>query len=172
MKKTLFTLFLAITSFVGYAKPDFEIPEIPNYASAEDASKDNEIALKTAKFYLEAKLPEDVVYSKQAAQFLIVWATVSEDISITLDEKKCQFMKCENPNVGTQLLLAYMSGCIVYGLENKQKDFNFDMHYFALTKTLEYYVKNKAVSGSDKIMDKLVKEAEKKNFKEKEQKKF
>lgn len=172
MKKTLFTLLLAIASFVGYAKPDFEIPEIPNYASADDARKDNDIALKTAKFYLDANLPEDVVWSVKAAQFLMVWAAVSDDISITIAEKNCPFLKCENKKVGSQLLVAYMSGCIAYGLENKQRDFNFDMHFSALTKTLEYYVKNRNISGSDKVMDKLVKESEKKNFKEKEQKKF
>ena len=65
-----------------------------------------------------------------------------------------------------------MAGCIIYCLENKQKDHNFDMHYFALSKMLNYYDKNKSITGSDKYTDSLLKDFKKGKLKAKEEKKF
>ncbi|MBR6105321.1 MAG: hypothetical protein IKP81_09740 [Paludibacteraceae bacterium] len=172
MKKTVLSLFLASIAFFGYAKPDFEIPEVKKYENAEECRKDNDIALKTAKFFFDAKLPEDLPWVKKANAFVLVWLTESDDIMVTIDETRCPFMKCDNKDIRSQMLVAYLSGCVVYCLENKQKEHNFDMHFFALTKTLEYYEKNKSISGSDKFMDKLLNDSKKSSFKAKEQKKF
>lgn len=172
MKKTFFTFLLVLAALSGYAKPDFEIPEIEKYVSAEQCRKDNDVALKTAKYYLEAKLPDDVYWSQDAARYVILWISSSEDIMVTLDEKIQSWMKCENTAVCSQLFAAYLSGCVIYCLEHKQRELNFDMHYFALSKMLDYYDKNKSVSGSDKVFDDLLKSYQKGKLKAKEQKKF
>lgn len=172
MKKVLVSLLLAFVSLSTYAKPDFEIPEIQKYESADSCRKDNGIALKTAKFYLNANLPSETLYSLEAARYIMVWIEASEDILVELDNKRAAFLQCKNEEIETQLAAAYMSGCVVYCLENNQKEHNFDMHYYALTQMLAYYEKNRGISGSDKEMDKLLKESKKDNFKAKEEKKF
>jgi hypothetical protein len=69
-------------------------------------------------------------------------------------------------------MAAYLAGSIIFCLENNQKDHNFDMHYFALSKMMTYYEKNRSITGSDKEMDKLLKEFKSSKFKAKEEKKF
>ena len=172
MKKVFLVFFLAVASLASYAKPDFEIPEPKAYDSAEECRKDNDIALKVAKFYLDANLPDDVVWAKDAASFLLTWITASGDITLVISDKRCEFLKCKDKNIGSLVLMAYMSGCVDYCLENKQHDHDFNMHYFALTKMMEYYEKNREITGSDKEMDKLLANFKKKSFKEKEEKKF
>ncbi|MEE0084514.1 MAG: hypothetical protein UE068_09850 [Paludibacteraceae bacterium] len=63
-------------------------------------------------------------------------------------------LQCKDKDISPQLMAAYFAGCIIYCLENKQKDHNFDMHYFALSKMMTYYEKNRSITGSDKEMDK------------------
>ena len=172
MKKVFSLLITAFIAVASFAKPDFTIPQIEKYANADECRKDNDIALKTANFYLDAELPADIYESNLAAQYMIIWISASDEILVTLDELRCPYLKCKDKDISTQLMAAYFAGCIIYSLENKQKDHNFDMHYFSLSNMLNYYEKNRSITGSDKEMDKLLKEFKSNKFKAKEEKKF
>ncbi len=172
MKKTLILIALVLSTLTGYAKPDFEIPEIKKYESAEDCRKDNDIALKTAQYYLSAELPEEAFWTLSAAQYIMAWVEASDDITIYIDEKRGLYLKCESQDISSQLAVAYFAGCVIYCLENKQKEHDFNMHYFAVSKMMTYYEKNKGKTGSDKIMDGYLKDFKKGKLKAKEEKKF
>lgn len=154
-----------------YAKPDFTIPQIEKYANPDECRKDNDVALKTANFYLDAEFPADIYESRLAARYMWTWIEASDEILFSISSKS-PYMQCKDIDISTQLMAAYMAGCIIYCLENKQKEHNFDMHYFALIKMLNYYEKNRSITGSDKDMDKLLKESKSSKFKAKEEKKF
>ncbi|MCQ2190101.1 MAG: hypothetical protein MJY63_00475 [Paludibacteraceae bacterium] len=172
MKKFISLLIMVSMAIATHAKPDFEIPDIKEYATAEECAKDNDKVLKTAKFYLDAELPNDIYESSAALRFMIVWATASKDIMLTLSAEHDHFLKCEQKEIGAQLMGAYFAGSIIYCLENKQKEQNFDMHYFALTKMLNYYDKNRSITGNDKYMDKVLKDFKSGKLKNKEKKRF
>ena len=172
MKKVFSLLITAFIAVASFAKPDFTIPQIEKYANADECRKDNDIALKTANFYLDAELPADIYESRLAARYMVVWISASDEILVTLDELRCPYMQCKDKDISTQLMSAYFAGCIIYSLENKQKEHDFNMHYFALSKMMTYYEKNRSITGSDKEMDKLLKEFKSSKFKAKEEKKF
>lgn len=172
MKKMIFTLAMAFASLVGYAKPDFEIPTISKYETADECRKDNEVAIKTARFFLSADLPDDILYARNAALYLFSWVEASDEIFLFIDESRSPYAKCADKDIRLQLSFAYFSGCVIYFDEKKEGQHTFDMHYFALTEMLNYYEKNKHVLGSDKEMEKLLKLYKKGKLKEKEQKSF
>lgn len=172
MKKIISLLIMTTMAVVSFAKPDFEIPNIKEYATEEECAKDNDIALKTAKFYLDANLPSDIYESAAALRYIIVWTTASKDIMITVSADRDHYLKCEQKEVGAQLMGAYFAGSIIYCLEHNQKEQNFDMHYFALSKMLTYYDKNKSITGTDKYMDKVLKDFQKGKLEAKERKLF
>lgn len=172
MKKVFSLLITAFIAVASFAKPDFTIPQIEKYANADECRKDNDIALKTANFYLDAELPADIYESRLAAKYMFVWVEASDEILFTVSHEISPFMHCQDKDISIQLMGAYMAGCIIYCLENKQKDHNFDMHYFALSKMLNYYDKNKSITGSDKYTDSLLKDFKKGKLKAKEEKKF
>lgn len=172
MKKVFSLLITAFITVASFAKPDFTIPQIEKYANADECRKDNDIALKTANFYLDAELPADIYESRLATKYMIIWISASDEILLTIDEQRSPYLQCKDKDISPQLMAAYFAGCIIYCLENKQKDHNFDMHYFALSKMMTYYEKNRSITGSDKEMDKLLKEFKSSKFKAKEEKKF
>lgn len=172
MKKTIITLALAFISLIGYAKPDFEIPEISKYETADECRKDNEVAIKTARYYLSAPLPDDILYARQAASYLFKWVEASDEIHLIIGGSRSPYSKCADKDISTQLAFAYFSGCVIYFGEKKEGKHTFDMHYFALTEMLNYYEKHKEILGSDKEMEKMLKMLKKGKLKEKEQKNF
>ena len=172
MKNTLILITLVLSTLTGYAKPDFENPENKKYESAEDCRKDNDIVLKTAQYYLSAQLPEEAYWTLSAAQYIMTWIEASDEISVYIDEKRGLYLKCESSDIASQLAIAYFAGCTIYSLENKQKEHDFNMHYFAVSKMMTYYEKNKGKTGSDKIMDGYLKDFKKGKLKAKEEKKF
>ncbi|MBP5455141.1 MAG: hypothetical protein J6Y37_01425 [Paludibacteraceae bacterium] len=172
MKKTLILITLVLSTLTGYAKPNFEIPEIKKYESAEDCRKDNDIALKTAQYYLSAQLPEEAYWTLSAAQYIMTWIEASDDITVYIDKKRGLYLKCESTDIASQLAVAYLAGCTIYCLENKQKEHDFNMHYFAVSKMMTYYEKNREKTGRDKIMDGYLKDFKKGKLKAKEEKKF
>ena len=172
MKKVISFLITAFMAIACFAKPDFTIPQIEKYANADECRKDNDVALKTANFYLDAEFPADIYESRLAARYMLKWVEASDEILFALDSKRGPYTQCKDAAISVQLMAAYMAGCIIYCLENKQKEHNFDMHYFALIKMLNYYEKNRSITGSDKDMDKLLKESKSSKFKAKEEKKF
>lgn len=172
MKKVFSLLITAFIAVASFAKPDFTIPQIEKYANADECRKDNDIALKTANFYLDAELPADIYESRLATKYMLIWVEASDEILFALDSKRGPYLQCKDKDISIQLMAAYLAGSIIYCLENKQKDHNFDMHYFALSKMMTYYEKNRSITGSDKDMDKLLKEFKSSKFKAKEEKKF
>ncbi len=172
MKKVFSLLITAFIATVCFAKPDFTIPQIEKYANADECRKANDTALKTAKFYLDAELPADLYESRLAAKYMLIWTEASDEITFVIGHETSPFMQCKDEEISFQLMAAYLAGCIIYSLENKQKEHDFNMHYFALIKMLNYYEKNKSITGSDKEMDKLLKESKSSKFKAKEEKKF
>ncbi|MBO4806910.1 MAG: hypothetical protein J5554_12825 [Paludibacteraceae bacterium] len=172
MKKTLLLITLVFSVLTGYAKPDFEIPNIDNYESEEACRKDNDIAYKTAKYYLSAPLPEDALWVFPAAHYIMVWTEASKDLTVYVGQNISPYLECESQDISKQLAIAYFSGCIIYCLENKQKEHDFNMHYFALSQMLTYYEKNRDVTGRDKKMDDYLKMFKKGKLKAKEEKKF
>jgi hypothetical protein len=106
MKKVISILISAFMTIVCYAKPDFTIPQIEKYANADECRKDNDIALKTAKYFLNAELPADIYESNLAAQYMIIWISASDEIVVTLDDLRCPYLKCKDKHISTQLMAA------------------------------------------------------------------
>lgn len=163
---------MAFITVVTYAKPDFSIPQITKYENADSCRKDNGIALKVAKYYLNADLPNDIEDALAATRYMFVWIEASDEIILSIDKKRGPYMEVKEEALRILSMSAYFAGSIIYCQENKQKEHNFEMHYFALCQMLSFYDKNKAVLGSDKNLDKLLKDFKSGKLEAKEKKKF
>ncbi len=172
MKKIVSLIIMAFIAVSSYAKPDFTIPEIEKYENAEQCKKDNDIVYKSAKYYLSTNLQDDKYEAISAAKYMWIWTQASEDIVFKISPRRSPYLKCKNENRAVQMLGAYLSGCIIYCLDNKHRDHDFDMHYFAISQMLTYYDKNKAAIGNERAMNKMLKDFKSGKLKEKEQNKF
>ncbi len=172
MKKIVSLIILAFMAVASYAKPDFTIPEIEKYDNAEECRKDNDIAFKSANYYLSAKLPEEKYEAISAAKYMWIWTQASDEIVFKISPRKSPYLRCKNEDKAVQMLGAYLSGCIIYCLNNKHREHDFDMHYFAVSQMMTYYEKSRATSGKDRAMDKMLKDFKNGKLKAKEEKKF
>ena len=93
MKKVFSLLITAFIAVASFAKPDFTIPQIEKYANADECRKDNDIALKTANFYLDAELPADIYESRLAAKYMFVWVEASDEILFTVSHEISPFLR-------------------------------------------------------------------------------
>lgn len=172
MKKIISLIIMAFIAVSSYAKPDFDIPEIEKYDNAEQCKKDNDIVYKSAKYYLSTDMQDDKYEAISAAKYMWVWTQASEEIVFTIGPKTSPYLKCKDEDRAVQMLGAYLSGCIIYCLDNKQREHDFNMHYYAISQMLTYYDKNKSTIGNERAINKMLKNLKSGKLREKEEKKF
>lgn len=173
-KFRLLLLLLTCVTTAWAAAPDFEIPEMRKYTSAEECKADNELVAKTSRYFFTTNFLEDGDYALSAIRFVLAWVDYSDEILVSVSEQTTgAFLSCKNKNLRSVLLGSYICGCALYNRDVKtSNEFTFDMHYYALEATLRYYEKNKEYFGNCQKIDKMLKSLNKGKLRKEQERLF
>lgn len=81
------------------------------------------------------------------------YAIQSPDVSIVVGEDEAKLMKEEKNQV---YVVAYLAGCVKYAFENREKGFTPQMYASATVSVLNFYIKNRDLTGKVKYLEKYV----------------
>lgn len=88
----------------------------------------------------------------KAKKFLVDWATLSDDVSIVMDEKIVTFIK-SSPD----MLTYYIGGWVKKALTTKNKLFKSDYAYAGLQSVMNYYKRYNKLVKTDFNIEQLIK---------------
>lgn len=88
----------------------------------------------------------------RAKKFLVDWATLSDDVSIVMDEKIVTFIK-SSPD----MLTYYIGGWVKKALTTKNKLFKSDYAYAGLQSVMNYYKRYNKLVKTDFNIEQLIK---------------
>ncbi|MBR5784286.1 MAG: hypothetical protein IKY43_03865 [Bacteroidales bacterium] len=156
MKKNILLLAVAIMMGIASAEAQvvaeqrFVVPQ-HNITNAANCKPYNHAILECIH-WLENVSPN--IYKgeqEEAKKFLTVWSTLSEDVSIVMDEKIVSFM-----NSSPDMIIYYIGGWTRKSIQTKNKLFKSDYAYAGLQSVMNYYKRYNKLVKYDANIEKLI----------------
>ncbi len=128
----LITLICAFTHISAQQKPDYT--PIENGTKQEKIAKANEVALQAAKYLLATPIDTNDEDIKQAASYLLMWMTVTEEYSFEIGNAAMELCGSNK-----SLLSRYLAAMVEYEMNNPEnKDDKHKVGLYAAQKLIKY----------------------------------
>lgn len=127
------------------------VPEPHDFSDPQTTRKYRDDAAMCARYILNHYLNDKDMPS--AVKYVMSWLETSPDVNITVGKGEEKVFKDKK---AAPYLFIYLAAGVDYALQNHITTFTFTMYVNIYENLLNYYMANKSLTGSIKILDKLL----------------
>lgn len=156
MKSIIILLTLSLYTTSTVFSQEYNVPKNYSFADKQDYIEYTPQIVETMDWLLETPLNKDLDKRIEANTFFVQWLTGSPSVTVNLHSDIVTFIN-ESPD----LLLPFMIGWTQYQLDNGKSSDDLNPNIAGLTRSIEFYNKNKEFLNKGKEIEKYSKLLEK-----------
>jgi hypothetical protein len=154
MKRLLIALLLGVFAF-GASAQEFQVPKDYVLKKKEDYAKYEQDIVKCVDWLMSTPADKQKNKRKRANAFLMKWANGSPKLSVEIHAEILTFSK------DIDLFMLFIGGWAKYAIENNDYEDSFAGNMAGLNAVMDYYQKNKEITGKNRKVEKFIKMKEK-----------